>query len=298
MAAIDPFSIFPVEICLSLLSQNFSGDHDLVLLWTEVRHVSRTWRNVVDEFVRQKHLPYTFIDYRIDPLIPSIPATSSFQFRFNRMSDSDPSIAIFSDDKYQNEDPATATANFQDTPAAQQAWRYPAHIIKIRHFANDTPLLHSHFHWPTHTLHLDWRAVFSSFLYEEKLRLTLVDTWIRGIGRGWQTRAGASPSSPSTHALKNNPASHKLEALPYRRSGAWHENSSREARKRRLQRSAQAEGLEGWVWRADEREVARMQALKDERVRLDKVVFGDEAEGEEGPGGFVGLQARRDGGVS
>ncbi|MCJ1430708.1 hypothetical protein MMC27_000058 [Xylographa pallens] len=258
------------------MSQNFSGDHDLVLLWTEVRHVSKTWRSVVDEFVRQKHLPYTFIDYKIDPILPSIPTTTTFHFRFSRMSNSDPSIAIFSDETYSKEAPVTTTTDFQDTPAAHQAWRHPAHIIKIRHFANDTPLIHSHIDWATNSLHLDWRAVFSSLLYEEKLRLTLVDDWILGIGRGWQTRSGTPPSVTRTQAL-NNPSSHKLEALPYRRSGAWHENSSREARKRRLQRCATAEGLLDWVWRADEREVGRMQELKDERVRLELVVFGDEA---------------------
>ncbi|MCJ1381609.1 hypothetical protein MMC17_004720 [Xylographa soralifera] len=276
MVAIDPFSVFPVEICLKILSQNFSGDHDLVLLWTEVRHVSKTWRSVVDEFVRQKHLPYTFIDYSIDPILPSIPTTSAFHFRFSRMSALDPSIAIFSDEAYPKETPITTTTDFQATPAAHQAWRYPAHIIKIRHFANDTPLTHSHIDWATNSLHLDWRAVFSSLLYEEKLRLTLVDDWIHTIGRGWQTRSGTPPTLARTHALKNNPAPHKLEALPYRRSGAWHENSSREARKRRLGRSARADGLQDWVWRADERELARMQALREQRVGLEGVRFGDE----------------------
>ncbi|MCJ1296302.1 hypothetical protein MMC34_007868 [Xylographa carneopallida] len=270
MAAIDPFSVFPVEICLKILSQNFSGDHDLVLLWTEVRHVSRTWRSIIDEFVRQKHLPYTFIDYKIDPILPSDPATTPFQFRYGRMSDTDPNIAIFSDAAYSKEVSSTTPTEFRDTPAAPQAWRYPAHIITIRHFANDTPLTHSRIDWATKTLHLDWRAVFSSLLYEEKLRLALVDDWIHTIGRGWQTRSGTPPSLARTQALKNNPSSHKLEALPYRRSGAWHENSSREARKRRLQRCARAEGLHDWVWRADEWEVRRMAGLKEERVRLER----------------------------
>ncbi|MCJ1402362.1 hypothetical protein MMC11_005582 [Xylographa trunciseda] len=282
MVAIDPFSMFPVEICLKILSQNFSSDHDLVVLWTEVRHVSRTWRMLVDEFVRHKHLPYTFIDYEIDPLIPSLPTTSSFHFHFSRMSDSDPSIAIFSDEAHSKDDPPTTMTDFQMTPAAHRSWRHPAHIIKLRHFANDTPLLHSHIDWPTRSLHLDWRAVFSALLYEEKLRLTLVDTWILGINLGWQTRSGASPSkststttSTTTSAPKNQP-SHHPTALPYRRSGAWHENSSREARKRRLQRRARAEGLQAWVWRADEWELARLRALKEERGRLDGVVFADE----------------------
>ena len=95
------------------------------------------------------------------------------------MSDTDPNIAIFSDAAYSKEVSSTTPTEFRDTPAAPQAWRYPAHIITIRHFANDTPLTHSRIDWATKTLHLDWRAVFSSLLYEEKLRLALVDDWVR-----------------------------------------------------------------------------------------------------------------------
>ena len=68
MTAIDPFSVLPLEICLKILSQNFSSDQDLVLLWTEVRNVSKTWRAVIDDFVRQKHLPTTCISYSLGPV--------------------------------------------------------------------------------------------------------------------------------------------------------------------------------------------------------------------------------------
>lgn len=75
---------------------------------------------------------------------------------------------------------------------------------------------------------------------------------------------------------KNDVRAHKLEALPYRRSGSWHDNSSREARKRRLARHASEDGIKDWGWLANPQDFAKMQELKDARIALDTLIFDDE----------------------
>ena len=66
----------------------------------------------------------------------------------------------------------------------------------------------------------------------------------------------------------------KQETLPYKRSGAWHDNTSREARKRRMMRYTEEAGMGSWV--ADRKDFVKMQELKDARVALAAITFADE----------------------
>jgi len=56
------------------------------------------------------------------------------------------------------------------------SWRYPPHIITLRHFANDTELSGLKIDWVNLRLECDWRAVFTHLILEEKLRRSLVRT--------------------------------------------------------------------------------------------------------------------------
>lgn len=193
MVAIDPFSVFPVEICIKILTESFPSDQDLVYLWTEVRNVSLAWRNIVDESVRQKHLPTTSINYKYSSslsardqsnwVLPTdaaqpVSSASGLCFTSDEVCQEDPSIAKFSNKSYNKSVPIVPRYPGRPIVAPLRNWRYPAHIIQIRHFANDTALSGLDIDWDTFELRCDWRSAFTGVLYEEKLRLKLVDTWV------------------------------------------------------------------------------------------------------------------------
>jgi len=94
----------------------------------------------------------------------------------------------------------------------------------------------------------------------------LTNAQISGIGAGWRARSRAARDLP--------PQPVREETLPYRRCGAWHDNSSREARKRRLMRYTAFSGQGSWV--AVRRDFAKIDELKEARVELNRVVFADE----------------------
>ena len=81
MGALDPFAVLPVESSLKILAQNFRSDQELVLLWTQVRNVSKTWRAIVDDYVWLKHLPATSISFSLQalPLLDDRPHGSSLR---------------------------------------------------------------------------------------------------------------------------------------------------------------------------------------------------------------------------
>lgn len=306
MTALDPFAVLPVELSLKMLSQSFSSDQDLVLLWTQVRNVSRRWRTIVDDFVWVKHLPTTSISYSLKPLPlladqpqGAVPRTRdrdmghlgqtgflSAKFTFDKLSKENPNVAVFSDKGDHRELRGVMIAKVQQSLQASDSlpgWRYPLHIASIRHFANDTLLPGLQVDWVTLELRCDWRAVYTHLLYEEKLRLGLTKKWvlgapmslslatltgtqISGIGAGWRARSRVACNLP--------PQPVREETLPYRRCGAWHDNSSREARKRRLMLYTASSGQGSWV--AGQRDFIKIQELKDARVELNRVVFADE----------------------
>ncbi|MCJ1248454.1 hypothetical protein MMC30_005672 [Trapelia coarctata] len=289
MAALDPFAVLPIELSLKILSQNFSTDQDLVVLWTDVRNVSRRWRMIIDDYVRVKHLPTTNISFSLQALpvldgqpLGSVPRTLGLEmghlgksacltakFTFDRISSGNPSVAIFSD---RGDDRASRGVMIGKLQQSLQSadelpeWRYPLYTTRIRHFANDTLLPGLQIDWVTLELRCDWRAVYTHLLYEEKLRLGLTKKWISGIGAGWRARSRAARDLP--------PQPVREETLPYRRCGAWHDNSSREARKRRLMRYTASSGQGSWV--AGRRDFAKIEELKIARVELNRVVFADE----------------------
>jgi len=202
MTALDPFVVLPVELSLKILSQNFSSDQELVTLWTEIRHVSRRWRIIVDNYVRVKHLPTTNIGFSLQALplldgqpLGSFPRTTSHErgqlghsglwsakFTFDKISSGNSNVAIFSDKGDDRELRGVMIAKLQQSLQAADGlpeWRYPLHITSIRHFANDTLLPGLQIDWVTLQLRCDWRAVYTHLLYEEKLRLGLTKKWVR-----------------------------------------------------------------------------------------------------------------------
>ena len=67
MAVPPPSSIsrLPPELAALVIAQNFPSDADLLFLWSSLRHVSHFWRRLVHEFVRKRHLPYSFVTLRL-----------------------------------------------------------------------------------------------------------------------------------------------------------------------------------------------------------------------------------------
>ena len=160
--------------------------------------MSKTWRAVIDDFVRQKHLPTTCINYSLGPIL-SQPADylwgltckgylrlgplkwhdNTARFTFDKLSNRDPMVAIFSDKQDRPALRGVVIRNLQEaaSDASIPKWRYPWHITQIRHFANDTVIPGLQVDWVTLELRCDWKALYTALLYEEKLRLTLAQKW-------------------------------------------------------------------------------------------------------------------------
>lgn len=68
-AAKQSLSTLPTELHLSLLSQNFSTDTDLLFLWSILRNVSKYWRSLTEEFVGRRWLPEVFIVFVFGKLL-------------------------------------------------------------------------------------------------------------------------------------------------------------------------------------------------------------------------------------
>jgi hypothetical protein len=204
MPPLDPFAVLPPEISLHILARNFPSDHDLVILWTSVRNVSRAWRALTDAYIRVKHLPTTHISYslRALPLLAdqpqgSVPRTTNYdvgplgrnglltaRFTFDGLSEGNPAVAVFSDKGADRELRGVMLAQVQRCLGAADdlpEWRYPLHITGIRHFANDTLLPGLQVDWVTLQLRCDWRALYTPLLYEEKLRLGLTKKWVNAL---------------------------------------------------------------------------------------------------------------------
>ena len=202
MGALDPFAVLPVEISLKMLAQNFSSDQELVLLWTEVRNVSKTWRAIVDDYVWLKHLPATSISFSLQalPLLDDRPHGSALRtndrdmghlgqngifnvkFTFDKIASGDSNVAIFSDKGDDRAFRGVMIAKVQQSLQIADGlpgWRYPLHITSIRHFANDTLMPGLQIDWVTLKLRCDWKAVYTHLLYEEKLRLSLAKKWVQ-----------------------------------------------------------------------------------------------------------------------
>ena len=101
------------------------------------------------------------------------------RFTFDKLSNQDPNIAIFSD---KEDGPAlrgVIISNLRKaaTDTSAPAWRYPWHFTNIRHFANDTIIPNLQVDWVNLELRCDWKAMYTALLYEEKLRLTLAQKW-------------------------------------------------------------------------------------------------------------------------
>ena len=68
MAASSSFiARLPSELCASIISDNFISDHDLIPAWINLRNVSKFWRGLVEDFVRKRHLPHSYIMLCFDP---------------------------------------------------------------------------------------------------------------------------------------------------------------------------------------------------------------------------------------
>jgi hypothetical protein len=198
MALIDPFSTLPTELCLKVISQNFSTDECLMILWTSIRNVSQRWRDLVDDYVRLEYLPKTVItitsirstigvEERRDRESISLQNPLTARFSFEQLSPYNSAIAVFSDTNDTMVLRGTrfcnllgSTGSLEDLGKDEEAryWRHPGHIITIGHFANDTALPGVIIDWPNLKLKCDWRAAYTHLLYEEKLRLTLAQKWV------------------------------------------------------------------------------------------------------------------------
>ena len=101
------------------------------------------------------------------------------RFTFDKLSDQDPSIAIFSDKLHRPPLRAVVIRQLHEaaTDTSIPTWRYPCHITQIRHFANDTIIPSLQVDWVTLEIRCDWKALYTSLLYEEKLRLTIAQKW-------------------------------------------------------------------------------------------------------------------------
>ena len=72
MASSKTLAELPAELCRYLVSVFMAEEADLIFLWTSMRHVSIFWRTIVDDFVRQKHLPATYIIAQTCTISPQI----------------------------------------------------------------------------------------------------------------------------------------------------------------------------------------------------------------------------------
>jgi hypothetical protein len=186
MALLSPLSVLPTEICLKIISENFRSDEGLVILWTSVRNVSRRWRDLVDDYFRLEHLPRTTIIFSPRHLgrdgysrTPLENRMADAKFTFDSLSPADLALAVFSDVQFDTPRrvifPKTLRGVMfykayeklgkdKDVPP----WRYPPHIITLRHLANDTEIPGLKIDWVNLRLKCDWRAVFAHLLHEEK----------------------------------------------------------------------------------------------------------------------------------
>jgi hypothetical protein len=74
MSAIELY--IPTEIYANIISQ-FKTEAELVFLWTVLRNVSRMMQDLVDAFVRHRHLPKTHI-------IPDLCMSSYMELNWSR----------------------------------------------------------------------------------------------------------------------------------------------------------------------------------------------------------------------
>ena len=72
MRAEDAVLPLPAELYAAIIS-TFRSEQDLVFLWTVLRNVSHLFRDLVDEFVRRRHLPETHLIPNISMLMTKRP---------------------------------------------------------------------------------------------------------------------------------------------------------------------------------------------------------------------------------
>ncbi|MCJ1381185.1 hypothetical protein MMC17_004294 [Xylographa soralifera] len=173
----------PLEV-ITLILQQITGDDGILMLWLVCRHVSKTWRLLVEHVFIVRELPVTSImllipgdskDYDGDPCDWE-DLYSSHQFRiytYDRLQDESKKTAVFTMETLecrQKRHYQDYLSSLRDCPRILSTAdrTYPQHIVRSRRFANDTEIPSCRPEGNSRTqLYCDWRSLLTNLLTEE-----------------------------------------------------------------------------------------------------------------------------------
>jgi hypothetical protein len=221
----------PPEILLAIV-QTYRSDQDLVFLWTVLRNANHTFRDLVDEWVRRRHLHTMMIvpTSIILNLTPSSDPQLRYACPFEHLAPSDSSRAVFriapdapqlfrfqvglalesARARYpmnQNQSPeAEPDPSEISSNVAEDQHVDPSAFVILRRLANDTELVGWTVDSEAMQLELDWRETIGKLIWEEKLRGALTKSWVSQNCSHLVGNASQIPStlrSPLTALIKS-----------------------------------------------------------------------------------------------
>ncbi|MCJ1288417.1 hypothetical protein MMC26_007774 [Xylographa opegraphella] len=281
-------SILPLEIVILILKQ-LTGDDGILMLWMVCRHVSKTWRLLVEQIFIVRELPVTSIMLLVpwdseeynDDQYDWTDLYSLYQIRiyaYDRLRDDDNKIAVFTMEtlecqkRQRYQDDRYKAPSDDDTPTTADR-TYPRHVVRSRHFANDTEIPLCHLEGQSRSqLHCDWRLLLTNLLIEEYRiqRKTLANVDKDDLRRGYD---------PSWF-IENNMMSHadtiyeKVYCSLHRIENCCYE-SQRAERRLRIAAQLNRGNPENWTGETTKEEKFALKRVLRDRAELLYTEFDD-----------------------
>ncbi|KAF4627489.1 hypothetical protein G7Y89_g10664 [Cudoniella acicularis] len=232
----------PPELWNRVIS-NFNKEQDLPALWTTLRHVNTTFRDIIESIFRTKHLRKTFINFHLGEKwtdeIGRI--VLNLEYNFSHLSN-DQRIAIFETDVGDPEYTTEIRQRLKGIIADQERLLFiesPPFNVQIHRELNDTPIPGLSIDFENFNLSCDWRGLFTRFFGEEQIYHKYLTKWSEN-NKAWATRMGDQAARGEIDMM--TVIQNALESF----AGASDE-SRKKARRARLNKQGKEQGKD-WDW--------------------------------------------------